>query len=138
MSAEAIYESFPKETRQSLGDVPGVLRALEAQARAARARVAELDVALVEAQRESSVAASSARKDSLVTDLQQEREKAESRLSQIVTALENLRLDLLRLHAGAGNAEGITRDILAATALGEEADRLLAGAREVEETLKTP
>ncbi len=138
MSAEAIYESFPKETRQSLGDVPGVLRALEAQARAARARVAELDVTLVEAGRQSSVAASSARKDSLVADLQQEREKAESRLSQIVTALENLRLDLLRLHAGAGNAEGITRDIVAATALGDEADRLLAGVREVEETLKTP
>jgi hypothetical protein len=47
-----------------------------------------------------------------------------------VTALENLRLDLLRLHAGAGNAEGITRDIIAATALGEEAVRLLAGVRE--------
>jgi serine/threonine-protein kinase len=137
MSAEAIYESFPKETRQSLGDVPGVLRALEAQARAARARVTELDATLVEAQRQSSVSASSARKDSLVADLQREREKAESRLSQIVTALENLRLDLLRLHAGAGNAEGITRDIIAATALGEEADRLLAGVREVEETLRT-
>jgi serine/threonine-protein kinase len=137
MSAEAIYESFPKETRQSLGDVPGVLRALEAQARAARARVTELDATLVEAQRQSSVSASSARKDSLVVDLQREREKAESRLSQIVTALENLRLDLLRLHAGAGNAEGITRDIIAATALGEEADRLLAGVREVEETLRT-
>ena len=54
-----------------------------------------------------------------------------------MTALENLRLDLLRLHAGAGNAEGITRDIIAAAALGDEADRLLAGAEEVEESLKT-
>src|SRR5207342_1932843 len=109
---------------------------LEAQARAARARVAELDVALVEAQRQSNVAASSARKDSLVADLQRERERAESHLSQIVTALENLRLDLLRLHAGAGNAEGITQAIVAATALGEQADRLIGGAIEVEETLK--
>jgi serine/threonine-protein kinase len=136
MSAESIYDSFPKEIRQSLGDVPSVLRALEAQARSARARITELDAALVEAQRQTSAAASSARKDSLVADLQAERERADSRLSQVVTALENLRLDLLRLHAGAGSAEGITRDIIAATELGEEADRLLAGAQEVQETLK--
>jgi hypothetical protein len=136
MSAESIYESFPKDVRQSLGDVPGVLRALESQARAARARITELDATLVEARRDSNVAASSARKDSLVADLETERERADARLSQVVTALENLRLDLLRLHAGAGSAEGITRDILAASALGEEADRLLAGVKEVEETLK--
>jgi len=137
MSAEAIYEGFSKDVRHSIGDVPGVVRALEAQARAARARIAELDATLVEARRESKVDAVSARRDSLVTDLESERERAESRLSQVVTALENLRLDLLRLQAGAGSAEGITRDIVAATALGEEADRLLAGSREVEDSLKS-
>jgi len=109
---------------------------LEAQARAARARITELDLALGEAQRQTGRAGVSARQESLVVDLQLERQRADERLSQVVTALENLRLDLLRLHAGAGSAEGITRDILAATALGDEADRLLAGAKEVEETLK--
>ena len=55
----------------------------------------------------------------------------------MVTALENLRLDLLRLRAGAGSTDGITRDIAAAKALGDEADRLLAASREVDETLAT-
>ena len=136
MSAESIYESFPKDVRRSLGDVPGVLRALEAQARAARARITELDLAIGEAQRQTGRVGASARQESLVVDLQLERQRSDERLSQVVTALENLRLDLLRLHAGAGSAEGITRDILAAAALGDEADRLLAGAKEVEETLK--
>jgi hypothetical protein len=52
-----------------------------------------------------------------------------------VTALESLRLDLLRLRAGAGTVEGITTDLEAARELGESADRLLAGAREVDAVL---
>ena len=43
--------------------------------------------------------------------------------------LDTLAEDIAQLHKE-------TRDILAATALGEDADRLLAGAKEVEETLK--
>jgi hypothetical protein len=42
----------------------------------------------------------------------------------VVAALENLRLDLLRLSAGAGGAEGITRAIEAARELGEDIDRV--------------
>jgi hypothetical protein len=51
MSAEALFDSFPKTIRESLGDVPGALRALEAQAAGARARIAELDATVAEATR---------------------------------------------------------------------------------------
>ena len=135
MSAEAVFATLSKDLRQSLGDVPEALRGLEARARTARARIAELDVAIVDAERQPGHGASTDRRDSLVRDLTAARAVAETRLAEVVTALENLRLDLLRLRAGAGTAEGITRDIAAAKALGDEADRLLAATREVDETL---
>jgi hypothetical protein len=60
----------------------------------------------------------------LIADLRTARTAAELRLREVVTALENLRLDLLRLSAGAGGAEGVTRAIEAARLLGEDIDRL--------------
>jgi hypothetical protein len=135
MSAEAVYATFPKELRQSLGDVPEALRGLEAHARLARARIAELDAAIIDAQHKPARGLPSERQQALVKDLEIARTQAESRLSEVVSALENIRLDLLRLRAGAGTSEGITRDLEAARALGDEADRLLAAASEVRRTL---
>jgi predicted Ser/Thr protein kinase len=137
MSAEAVFATLSKDLRQSLGDVPEALRGLEARARNARARIAELDVAITDAERQPGRVGSIDRRDSLVRDLTAARSIAEARLAEVVTALENLRLDLLRLRAGAGSTDGITRDIAAAKALGDEADRLLAASREVDETLAT-
>ncbi len=137
MSAEAMFATFPKELRESLGDVPKVLHGLEAHARSVRARIEELNAALVEAQRGPGRGAAD-RQDSLVADLTTARERAEARLEEIVTALENLRLDLLRLRAGAGSVESITLDLVAAREFGAEADRQLAGGEEVERVLAAP
>jgi serine/threonine-protein kinase len=133
MTAEGLYDALPKPLRQSLGDVPEVLRGLELHARTARARIQQLDAAIAEAQSGSGRAA--AHQDALVRDLRAARAAAESRLGDVVMALESLRLDLLRLSAGAGSVDGITSDLAAAKELGESADRLLAGAREVEAVL---
>ncbi|MDB4912454.1 MAG: hypothetical protein JWM95_98 [Gemmatimonadetes bacterium] len=140
MSAEAMFGTLPRPVRDSLGDVPAVLRELEGHARVARTRVAELDAAIAEAQhgRAAGRTGSSERQDALVADLAARRTQAETRLSELVTALENVRLDLLRLRTGGGSVEGVTRDIAAARAFGEQADRLLAGGREVEEVLRAP
>src|SRR5207244_3001229 len=88
---------------------------------------------LPRAMREPRLDGSTARQDALVADLAERRDEAASRLAELVTALENVRLDLLRLRAGGGSVEGITRDIAAVRAFGDQADRLLAGGREVEE-----
>jgi len=136
MSAEALYDGFPKDVRESLGDVPGVLRALEAHAHAARARIAELDAALAEAQRGPGHSVDDERHAALASDLRDARARAESRLADVVTALENVRLDLLRLHAGTVSADGITQDLARARELGEGADRMLAGLREANALLE--
>jgi eukaryotic-like serine/threonine-protein kinase len=133
MTAEGLYNDLPKETRRALGDVPEVLHGLENHARAARVRIEQLDKAIGDAQGGAGRAAD--REEALVKDLRAARTAAESRLGDVVTALESLRLDLLRLRAGAGSVDSITTDLEAARELGESADRLLASAREVEAVL---
>jgi serine/threonine-protein kinase len=138
MSAESLFASLPNALRESLGDVPKVLHGLEAHARSVRARIEELDASLAEAQRGPSRAVATDRQDALVNDLVAARDRAQTRLEELVTALENLRLDLLRLRAGGGSFDGITIDLAAAKEFGLEADRLLASGREVEQALAAP
>ena len=133
MTAEGLFRELPADTRRSLGDVPEVLRGLEGHARAARGRIEHLDAAIADAQRGAGRAAD--REDALVRDLREARAVAEARLGDVVTALESLRLDLLRLRAGVGSLDGITTDLDAARELGESADRLLAGVDEVDAAL---
>jgi hypothetical protein len=130
-----MFATFPRDVRESLGDVPKVLHGLEAHARSIRARIEELDASLAEAQRGPSRPVATERQDALVNDLVAARERAQTRLEELVTALENLRLDLLRLRAGGGSTEGITLDLATAREFGQEADRLLASGREVEQAL---
>ena len=78
------------------------------------------------------------KQETLVAELRQARGSAEKRLADVVTALETLRLDLLRLRAGRGSPESITQDLEAAKALGEDVDRLIAGADEAEIAVRGP
>ena len=134
MSAAALYDALPKDVRATLGDVPEVVNGLEARARRIRERMDQLEVAIAEAQ-QSRTSSADDKQDALVADLRTARNEAESRLAEVVMSLETLRLDLLRLSAGAGTTEGVTRDLDAARALSDEAGRVLAGQREAEAAL---
>jgi predicted Ser/Thr protein kinase len=58
-----------------------------------------------------------------------------ARLATAVAALETLRLDLLKLHAGMGSVDELTRDLDAARALGEHVDAQLEAQRAAESSL---
>ena len=137
MSAEAIFVNFPKEMRESLGDVPAAVHALEAHARAARAHIEELDATIDQALHgpESRMRPLNDRKNWLPT-LRAAKMVAEARLADVVSAMENVRLNLLRLQAGVGSIDSVTQDLAAAKAIGDGAVRLLEGVREAEEALK--
>jgi hypothetical protein len=137
MSAESLYDELPRSVRKTVGDVPSVLKSLEQQARAMRARIAALDESISQAQSGTGRAEVAVLQDSLVADLRRTRAAAEGRLAELVTALETLRLNLLRLRAGATGAESVTQDLQAAQSLSEDVDRLLAGAREVDAALRS-
>ena len=55
------------------------------------------------------------------------------RFATAVAALETLRMDLLRLHAGNTSLDELTQDLAAAQRVGEEIDAEVAGVREVQD-----
>lgn len=146
LAADALFASLPKDTRRELKDLPAAIRRLEADAQGLRARVDELN-ALLAGAGEGSVGARSSSlrldagqtvgdaREKLHEDLTAERERAAKRLATCVAALENIRLDLLRLTAGVGTVDQISADLTAARQIGAEVDALLAGHREVEALL---
>jgi hypothetical protein len=131
-AAEDLYAELPPAIRAALPGLPDVLKRLEQQARQVRARIEELEQSLAEAQQGAAPGAAPAHRDKLVTDLTAARDLARIRLSESVAALETIRLDLLRLRAGAGSVDRITADLAAAGEIGETVDRLLAAGEEVD------
>ncbi|HEU5220316.1 MAG TPA: serine/threonine-protein kinase [Gemmatimonadales bacterium] len=135
-AAEDLYAGLPKEVRASLPELPGVLSRLEKQARAVRARLDQLEQSLQDIAGTASPDGAAGHRDSLTADLTAARDEARVRLAETVAALEIIRLDLLRLRAGASGIDRITADLAAAGEIGEAVDRLLAAGAEVDEALR--
>ena len=127
MAVDDLYAALPKAYRANLGDLPDVVRRLEAHAAAARARLEELQAA--EAAAKGGAAAE--RTPAAVTRIGDDRERARRELADTVAALEAIRLDLLRLHGGAADVAPLTTVLDDARRLGEELDRLRSAQREV-------
>ena len=136
MAAEQLYESLPKATRQQLRDLPDVVHRLEDDAQKMRRRLEELQEALSDAvHTRSPDPAIAARHDRIVADLTAERELVQQRLKDAVAALETIRLNLLRLHAGTGSVQSLTTDLGLARDIAADIGRHVEGLREVEEAL---
>lgn len=110
------FENLPDAARKALEDLPDVLRRLELQTQGMRTWIAELD------------GTASAREVEV-------RDAAQQRLAETVTAVETIRLQLLRLHDGTGTVESLTAELAAARKIGDAVDRLLEGRREVQDAL---
>jgi serine/threonine-protein kinase len=126
-AVDALYEQLPKEIRAGLGDVSSVVRQLEADAQSLRQTLETLNDAQ---------AAARTAGDDIPSDLRDARETAERHLEEAVSALETIRLGLLRLTTGSGTVEGLTTDLAAAAGVGDDIDRLMAGMQDVELLLR--
>jgi serine/threonine-protein kinase len=149
LAADALFEALPRETRKALKDLPAVIRRLEADAQGLRARVDELNALLAGAGEASAGAQSRSlrvggsqvvgalgdARVKLQDELTAERDGVARRLASSVAALENIRLDLLRLRAGAGTVDQLSADLAAARDIGAEVDAALAGQAEVQRLL---
>ncbi len=122
VAAGELFAALPKTYREELADLPAIVEALEARAAEARA---ELEV----------VAALAPEGSSDADVLGARRAAASARLAESVAGLEGIRLDLLRLHAGASDLAPLTTLIDAARGLGEDLGRLADAQREVEEAI---
>jgi serine/threonine-protein kinase len=130
MAAEQLFESLPKESRRALGDVPALLRRLEADAQSLRIRYDDLQEVLADGGDASEAAE--------YADLRAERAKIHGRLGDAVGALETIRLNLLRLHAGSVTVAGLTTHLGLAAAVSDDVERLIAAQEEVEQMVKFP
>jgi serine/threonine-protein kinase len=138
LAAERLYEQLPRETRSRLRDLPDAIRRLEQDAQRMRERLEDLnDVIGVDGPADARPASDGlgARRAAVVADLRAERDAADRRLGDAVAALETIRLNLLKLHAGATTVQTLTTDLGLAREVSTEIDRLLAGQREVDEAI---
>jgi serine/threonine-protein kinase len=150
LAASALFGSLPKETRKDLPDLPDVLRRLEGDAQTMRRRVEELNEALASLGQDSvsgrsavlaqggdeAKAAMADQREKARADLKATRDAAAGRLASAVAALENLRLDLLRLKAGAGSLDELSANLTEARRLAGEIDAQVAGRMEVANVLR--
>ena len=118
VAASELFAALPKAYRDQLSELPVTVAALEARAAEARA---EIDVLAGLAAGTNDAEILSAR-----------REAAAAQLAESVAALEGIRLDLLRLHAGASDLAPLTTLMDAVRHLSEDAARLAEAQAEVE------
>jgi len=119
VAASELFTALPKAYREQLADLPATVDALEARAAEARA---ELEL----------VASLTASRSSDADVLAVRRTAASKHLADSVAALEGIRLDLLRLHAGASDLAPLTTLIDAARLLGEDLSRLAEAQHEAD------
>ena len=123
LAASELFAALPETYRRELAELPATIAVLEAHAAAARSEL-EVVAALV-------------RPDSAGAELlDQRRGAASSHLASSVAALERVRIDLLRLHAGAGDLAPLTTLIGDARLLSEDIRRLREAEAEVEAELQ--
>lgn len=111
-AAEALFAALPPPERAQLAEVPGLLRQLEGDVRALRRQDQAMIRALAEA----------AGRVDLVRDLESARKAGSAKLASALSALENLRIDLLRISAGQAAGPGLTEHLEAARRIGREVD----------------
>ena len=126
-AAEDLFRQLPSELRERLGDLRGVIANLERVATELRSRRGDLESAIADVG-----AVGNQRRDTLLLELNDAKRRIEARLSSAVSALDNLRLDLIRLRAGAAHAADLTPSIEAARAASEAIAIELAARHEVD------
>ncbi|HEX5004520.1 MAG TPA: serine/threonine-protein kinase [Gemmatimonadales bacterium] len=111
-AAEALFAALPAAEQRGLIEVPAVIRQLERDAQALRRQDATLTRALAEA----------AGRHDLARDLEAAKRATAAKLATVMSALESLRIDLLRVSAGQAAGPGLTDHLEAARRIGREVD----------------
>lgn len=133
MAAERLFRELPADLQRQFGELPSVVESLEADAEQLQRRLTTLDTALAD-HRSARVAASPG-DEGVHNVLTGARNGVAARLGDVVAALESIRLQLIRMHAGLGSPELLTERLGNARALADDLERLVEGAREVDDIL---
>jgi hypothetical protein len=141
-ATDALYDALPKDLRRQLKQLPETVKNLEAAARTLRAEMDRCDSAIAELGEDTRRTAASPRweidnaSDQLRGELRSLREHAADRLATTVAALENIRLDLLRLQLGDVLPESVTTSLDVARQVAADLHQYVAATRDVERLLE--
>ena len=128
LAAEQLFETLPKETRRDLAALPDVMHRLQEDAQLLRKKHNELNDAV----------ASSTPGTPEYAKVRDIRDEMHAKLTETIAALETIRLNLLRLHAGAGSVQSLTTHLNLAAQVSASVERLVSAHEEVDRTLKFP
>ncbi len=124
--ASALFRALPAADRKRLDRLESAIAELTRQAAACRAREQELGAAVAAVGAPGDPAREAVRQE-----LEAERKRVAAQLGQTVSALDTVRLDLLRLRAGTATPEGLTGALEVVRQVGAEVDARLAALREL-------
>jgi eukaryotic-like serine/threonine-protein kinase len=132
-----LFDQLPRDVRTRFKDVHAVIRRLESDAATLRKRDMKLSDALARVEMH---APSTSRNDQdrLREELESARAAARTRLATTVSAIESVRLDLLRLQVGVGSPDDLTADLERARDIARAIDSELSSRDEVERVLTEP
>ena len=128
IAAESLFDKLPSASRRQLRDLPELVERLQRDAQELRKVYNDLQDGM------STVDIGSEGYELLRV----ERDRVHAKLTDVVGALETIRLNLLRLHAGSGSVEHLTLDLGLASEMTKEVEHLLAGHAEIERALMFP
>ncbi len=147
-AAENLFAALPKLVRDQFPELPDVVSGLEAHAAQCRNRIRELDRLYNEAVNETAISrlrgADPLSDDLAISEQRRQTEEqldaargiARGDLMHTVAALESIRLDLLKMHAGSDASREIATSIEAARELKHGLEIALTARREVSSMLE--
>jgi hypothetical protein len=136
-ATDHLFQALPKAVRRELAALPETVRRLSDDAGALRESIDALDDQLAAFERGDD-GLNDAERSRVADELRAARTLAAERLAATVAAIENIRLDLLRLQMGSTGIESVTASLDAARHIGAQISDSLDAQREVERLLRRP
>jgi serine/threonine-protein kinase len=134
-ATDHLFEALPKASRRELAALPETVRRLEGDAGRLRDSITRLDDQLAVFDR-GGEALADAERERVAAELRATRALAAERLATTVSALESIRLDLLRLQMGSAGLESVTASLEAARRVGDQITEAVAAQEAVERILR--
>ena len=136
-ATDHLFDALPKALRRELAALPQTVRRLEVDAGKLRQSIDALDGQLAVFDRGGETLVDHER-DGVADSLRSARSLATERLSATVAAIENIRLDLLRLQMGSAGIESVTASLDAARLIGDRISDSVDAQEQVERLLRSP
>jgi serine/threonine-protein kinase len=134
-ATDHLFQALPKDARRELAALPGTVRRLSDDAGALRDSIEALDAQLAAFDRGDEQLDDATRRH-VAEELIAARALASERLAATVGAIENIRLDLLRLQMGNSGIDSVTASLDAARQIGQQISESIDAQREVERLLR--